>query len=288
MLRLSAFHRRDFRLAALLLMIAAIMLGSTWLGARRVETFMIQKQAETEVFNWARFAEFHLADINQILMYGRVTDTDESLIAAMAEANNVLRYRFFNRAGFIVLSSEAGEVGRRDVNGYLSDVVLGGGTFIKLQEEGRFAGLEPDLHGGTAATAGFEPSGGIEIGRGTVLAEAYTAVMENGRFNGAIEVHVNVTQTAEMVREVIGLAWLVMIGIVSALAVATSFVIYQNVRDGKRELGEVRNAQHAAARAEAEVRRLNGELERRIADQSDGLKTALDPRSRGGGLATQS
>lgn len=112
----SKLHRRDYRLAFLLLLIATAMLGSTWFGTRQVESYMIQRQAEDEVFNWARFAEVHLANFDQILMYGRVSDTDEALIATMAEANNVLRYRFFNRAGFIVLSSVPGEVGSRDVN----------------------------------------------------------------------------------------------------------------------------------------------------------------------------
>ena len=200
----SRLHRRDLRLVFLLLLIATIMLGSTWFGARRVESYMIQKQAEHEVFNWARFAEVHIADFNQILLYGRVTDEDEALIAAMAEANNVLRYRFFNRAGFIVLSSVPGEVGRRDINTYLSDVVLGGGTFIKLQEDARFFDLEPDLHGGSAARGDGSFRNDFELPSGTVLAEAYTAVMENGRFNGAIEVHVNMTQMAGLVHQIVG------------------------------------------------------------------------------------
>ncbi len=280
----SKLHRRDFRLGILLLLIATIMLGSTWLGARQVETYIIQKQAENEVFNWARFAEVHLANIDQILMYGRVSDADEALIAAMAEANNVLRYRFFNRAGFIVLSSIPGEVGSRDVNRYLSDVVLAGGTFIKLQDEGAFADLEPDLHGGTAA-AGVNPANEFALRPGSMLAEAYSAVMDNGRFNGAIEVHVNVTRTAEIVREIMELARWVMFGLVALMAAATSFVIYQNIRDRNRELGEVRSAQDAAARAEAEVQRLNTELEQRTTDQRGRQNTDLNLP---GGLAAQS
>lgn len=285
---LSKFHRRDFRLAFLLLLIATIMLGSTWFGARQVETFMIQKQAENEVFKWARFAEVHLANIDQILMYGRVSDADEALIAAMAEANNILRYRFFNRAGFIVLSSIPGEVGSRDVNRYLSDVVLGGGTFIKLQEEGQFADLEPDLHGGTVASSSANPASDYDLRPGSMLAEAYSAVMDNGRFNGAIEVHVNVTPTAGIVRDVMWMARWAMISLVALMAAATSIVIHQNIRDRNRELDDVRSAQDAAARAEAEVRRLNAELEERVVEQSDRLETTENPLSGHGGLAARS
>lgn len=284
----SKFHRRDFRLALLLILIATIMLGSTWIGARQVETFMIQKQAENEVFKWARFAEVHLDGINQILMYGRPSDADEALIAAMAEANNVLRYRFFNRAGFIVLSSIPGEVGSRDVNRSLSDVVLAGGTFIKLQEEGHFTDLAPDLHGGAAAATSANPTGGLELRSGSMLAEAYSAVMDEGRFNGAIEVHVNVTRTAEIVRDVMGLARSVMLGLVTLMAAATSFVIYQNIRDRNRELGQVRNAQDAVAAAESEIRRLNAELEQRVPGQSERLEDAQSRDSGFGGLAARS
>lgn len=284
----SRLHRRDLRLVYLLLLIATIMLGSTWFGARQVESYMIQRQAENEVFNWARFSEVHIADFNQILLYGRATDADEALIAAMAEANNVLRYRFFNRAGFIVLSSVPGEVGRRDVNTYLSDVVLGGGTFIKLQEDGRFFDLEPDLHGGSAVGGDGSFRNEFELPPGSVLAEAYTAVMEDGRFNGAIEVHVNVTQTAELVRQIIGLTRWVMIGFVGLTAAVTSIVIFQNIRDRNRELADVRSAQDAAARAESEIRRLNAELEERVAQQSEQLRDARDECPGSRGLASQS
>ena len=283
----SKFQRRDLWLACPLLLIASIMLGSTWLGARQVESYMIEKQAEQAVFNWARFVELHLADINQILFYGRVTADDEALIAAMAEANSVLRYRFFNRAGFIVLSSVPGEVGRRDINTYLSDVVLAGGTFIKLQEDGRFSDLEPDLHGGTAAPAAGGPRLAVDQGPGTMVAGAYSAVMEDGRFNGAIEVHVDVTQTAKLVREVMGLARWAMIGFVGLIAAVTALVIVKNIRDRNRELDGLRSAQTGAAAARAEIQRLNAELEKYIDGQTDDLAVARDRLRVRGALTTR-
>ncbi len=265
----SRFQRHDILLALPLLLIAAIILASTWVGARQVESYMIEKQAENEVFNWARFVEQHLADINQILFYGRVTEDDEAMIAAMAQANNVLRYRFFNRAGFIVLSSEANEVGRRDVNTYLSDVVLAGGTFIKLQRDGGFSELEPDLHSGAAAAPDSGAGSVIDAGSGSTVAEAYTAVMEDGRFNGAIEVHVDVTQTARLVQEIMGLARWAMIGFVALMTVVTGLVIGKNIRDRNLELAPLRAAQLAGQRTEAAPHPLNAELEKRFAEQSD-------------------
>lgn len=236
----TTLHRRDRRLVSLLLLIAAILLGSTWFGSRQVESYLIHKQAENEVFNWARFAEVHLVDFNQILMYGRVSDANGALIAAMAEANNVLRYRFYNRAGFVVLSSVPGEVGRRDANSYLSDVVLSGGTYIKLQQDGGEAGLDPDLHdgGAIAVLPGTAPA--LELRPGSTVAEAYTAVMENGRFNGAIEVHVNVTRTAESVRRIMAMTRWGMLGLVAMIVLATASVVFGNIRDRNRELAELR------------------------------------------------
>ncbi len=259
----TTIQRRDLWLACPLLVIAAATLAATWFGARQVETYMIEKQAEREVFNWARFVELHLQDINQILFYGRVTEDDEALIAAMAEANNVLRYRFFNRAGFIVLSSETNEVGRRDINTYLFDVVLAGGTYIKLQEDGGFSDLEPDLHGGTASRADTGAGFDLDAGSGSIQAEAFSAVMEDGRFNGAIEVHVDVTQTVTLVREIMGLARWTMIAFVGLMTIATALVVAKNIRDRNRELAGLRAAQQAGARAQDEVRRLRAELETR-------------------------
>ena len=281
------FQRRDILLALPLLLIAAIMLASTWVGARQIESYMIERQAQNEVFNWARFVEQHLADINQILFYGRVTEDDETLIAAMAQANNVLRYRFFNRAGFIVLSSEVNEVGRRDVNTYLSDVVLAGGTFIKLQRDGGFSELEPDLHSGNAAAAEGGSGLAIDAGSGTTVAEAYSAVMEDGRFNGAIEVHVDVTQTERLVRDVMGLARWTMIGFVALMTVVTGLLIGKNIRDRNRELASLRAAQMAGPRAESQPDRLNAELERRFAEQSDELKNMRARFRAQSGLATE-
>ena len=283
----SRLHRRDLWLACPLLLIATIMLGSTWVGARQIESYMMEKQAEHAVFNWARFVELHLADINQILFYGRVTEDDETLIAAMAEANGVLRYRFFNRAGFIVLSSEPEEVGRRDSNRNLSDVVLAGGTFIKLQEDGRHSALEPDRHGGDGAAGPNAAPPTSEAGPGSTLAEAYSAVMENGRFNGAIEVHVDMTRTALLIREVMGLARWTLIGFIGLMTAVTALVIVGNIRARNLELAGLRAAQTVGEVAKSEVLRLNAELEKRFAEQSRGSRSVQD-RFRGqGGVAAE-
>ncbi|NNG02856.1 MAG: hypothetical protein HKM95_01990, partial [Inquilinus sp.] len=188
---------RDRRLVYLLCLIAAFMLGGSWFGARQMERYMIQQQAEDEVFNWARFVEVRLQDINRILLYGRVAPEDQEIIALMAEAEHVLQYRFFNRAGFIVLSSNRAEVGQRDVNTYFSELVLNGETFVRLQEnENEFIGLEPDRHGGAeTSVSGTTLPIDLDLRPGSVIAQAYTPVMQDGRFNGAIEVHINVTQT---------------------------------------------------------------------------------------------
>ena len=110
--------------------------------------------------------------------------------------------------------------------------------------------------------------------------------MENGRFNGAIEVHVDVTQTAKLVREVMGLARWAMIGFVGLIAAVTALVIVKNIRDRNRELDGLRSARTGAAAARAEIRRLNAELEKCRDRQSGDLAVARDRLRVPGGLTT--
>ncbi|NNG05931.1 MAG: hypothetical protein HKM95_17765, partial [Inquilinus sp.] len=189
-----------------------------------------------------------------------------------------LQYRFFNRAGFIVLSSNRAEVGQRDVNTYFSELVLNGETFVRLQEnENEFIGLEPDRHGGSdTSVSGTTLPIDLDLRPGSVIAQAYTPVMQDGRFNGAIEVHINVTQTALLVRTVMTVGRWVLVGIVLLVAAATFFVIRRNIRDRNRELAEVREARETASRAEDEVRLLNAELEQRVADRTADLGRAQE------------
>ncbi len=270
-------HARDRRLIYLLCLIAAALLGTSWLGARQIETFMIRQHAEEEVFNWTRFVEGRLGDIDQILLYGRVAREDADVIALMAEAENVLQYRFFNRAGFVVLSSDRREVGQRDANTRFSDLLLNGGTIVKLRGEGAFAALEPDRHGGDATgVAGPQVAVFDGSSLGSVVAAAYRPVMNDGRFNGVIEVHVDVSATAFMVRRIITAARWVLIAVIVVLGFATFAVIRSNVRDRNRELKELRRAYDAAEQAETKVRELNADLEQRVADRTAELRDAQD------------
>ena len=116
----------------------------------------------------------------------------------------------------------------------------------------------------------------LDLGPGSVIAQAFTPVMEAGRFNGAIEVHINVTQTAKLVRRAMAVGRGVLIAIILLVGVATYLVIRQNIRDRNRELAEVREARATASRAEDEVRALNAELEQRVADRTADLEQAQD------------
>ncbi len=265
-------HARDRRLIYLLCLIAATLFGSSWFGAQEAETYMIRQQAREEVFNWTRFVEYRLQDINRILMYGRVAQEDQDIIQLMSDAENVLRYRFFNRAGFVVLSSIPGEVGQRDVNTYFSDLVADGQTFVKLQADGQFASLEPDRHGGDVAPGEAAADSGDELIRGSVIAEAYRPVMLDGRLNGVIEVHINVTSTALLVRRIMAVARSVLIGIILLVGGATFMVVRNNIRDRNRELEEMRQAHEAAELAEEKVLELNAVLEQRVIERTAELK----------------
>ena len=270
-------HSRDRRLIYLLCLIAAALLGTSWLGARQIETFMIRQHAQEEVFNWSRFVELRLDDINRILMYGRVAQEDADVITLMADAENVLQYRFFNRAGFVVLSSNPREVGQRDADTHFSDLIVNGGTIVKLRGEGAFAALEPDMHSGDAATtAGPTPVDFDRSSFGSVVAAAYRPVMNEGRFNGVIEVHIDVSGTALLVRRVMTVARWILVGIIVVLGCATFAVIRSNVRDRNREMRVLREAYDTAEQAEAKVRQLNADLEQRVADRTAELRDAQD------------
>ncbi len=237
-------HRRDTILIAALAVVAILSLTASWFGGQKLEREILIRNATDEAVRWATYLEENFTDLNRVLSQGRVTDEDRAVIAVAEEAGAVFRYKMFDPNGVIVVASRPDDLGATNTKPYFSGIVQQGGTFTKLEEEESFGGDRQ------------------------VVSEAYVPFMQGGRFQGAIEVYVDNTAAAEILHGNIRIAQLGLVGMLLVLGAVCAGVIVYNIRDRNRDYNAMAESNEALAKAEAEVRSLNGELEQRVEERT--------------------
>ncbi len=252
-------NKRDFGLAFALLWILVGALFGAWFGLRFFSTHLLEKLAEQEALRWGEVVTANLSDPDATFAYGKITEEDQQLIAAIAEAGGVIRYRFFNQDGIIVLASRPEDLGARETESYFTNKVMQGGTHVQIENE-RIRELET-RYGTRIPTIG----------------EAYVPVMEGSRFKGAVEVYVDATTVADFLQgKIVEEAGFGILGVILVIALLVGAILYANVKERNRQLQTMRRAHESMAKAEDEVMHLNEELEGRVRERTAELEKAND------------
>lgn len=241
---LGKLHRRDTILMAALAAVAIFTLTASWLGGQKLEREILIRNATDEAVRWATYMEENFTDLNRILTQGQLTEADRAVIRVTEEAGAVFRYKMFDPNGVIVVASRPDDLGNTNTKPYFSAIVQRGGTFTKLEEEESFGGDRQ------------------------VVSEAYVPFMQGGRFQGAIEVYVDNTAAAAILHDNIRLAQFGLVAMLLVLGAACSGVIIYNIRDRNRDYNAMAASNAALAKAEAQVRSLNGDLEQRVEERT--------------------
>lgn len=245
-------HRRDTTLMAVLALVAVFSLAASWFGGQKLEREILIRNATDEAVRWATYMEENFTDLNRILSQGRLTDADREVIRVTEEAGAVFRYKMFDPNGVIVAASRSDDLGKTNTKPYFSALVQQGETFTKLEEEESFGGDRQ------------------------VVSEAYVPFMQGGRFQGAIEVYVDNTAAAEILHGNIRIAQFGLLGMLLVLGAACAGVVVHNIRDRNRDYNAMAESNEALAKAEAEVRSLNNDLEQRVEERTAEINRKSD------------
>ena len=250
-------NRRDFGLGFALFVILVGAVATVWYGLQFFSNQMLRELATQQAVRWGQVVNENLSDADATFQYGTISQEDQALIAAIATAGGVFRYKFFNQDGIIVVASRFEDLGTKNTTPYFTAEVRQGRTFAKAEQQ-EFRELK-ERYGSKLP----------------YVVEAYVPVMKNGRFAGAIEVYVDSTATADYLNEQFTEEALpTALGLILLIAVMVAFILYSNVRDRNRQLQTMKRAHESMSRAEKEVLRLNEELEGRVQERTSELEHA--------------
>lgn len=265
----KGFRTRDILLIGILALITAIALGVSWFGAKEFQNQIVAAQTKSQAIAWGKFVRSRLSDPNATFAYGKITEKDQELIGLVAEAGAVYRYKFFNRDGVIVLASRLSDLGKKNKRDYFYNIVAKGKNFVKVVTEDSV----PELREHVESDGGDVKSG---PSKNYTVGEAYEPVMEGGKFKGAIEVYVDATPQVAFLDKLTKKAQIGLAAMLFVFAGMITVMIIINVRARNKELVALAEANEQVSNAEAEVIKLNEDLERRVEERTGELAKATE------------
>ncbi len=220
---------REMRLLVILVLVCAAGLAGSAVWLRIGGDELLREEARRAAVRWAEFVKDGLGDLDEILRTGEVSPESAGILRTVVRSGDVFRYRFLDASGRIVLASNKEDVGGRNHRSFFTDTLANGGTVVEIER-----GAE-----GTDAPAFY--------------GEAYVPIMTNGKFQGAIEIYVDMAAQAAAVRGTFArLLWGVALLMVVTAGYA-GYVILANLRQRRRDLERLRSARARAARSEARL-----------------------------------
>jgi len=171
----TRFSNDKFMVCAAVI-VSVIGIVSCWLGVRALEDNVLRYEAEKSAHSAATFLRETIPHLSDILAGATFKQDDRRILESTSKSSNIFRYKFFDRRGKIVHASRPVDIGKTNIKWYFHDLVKKGKSFEKIERDEDF---------GTARK---------------VVSEAYAPIMVNGVFQGAIEVYVDVTDRAVILR----------------------------------------------------------------------------------------
>lgn len=236
-------HARDNIILFAALVACLMSLLFNWFGSGFAINHLLEEEAKGKAVSWGVFLQNDLVNLDQLLITGEPSFVDQHNINAAIDAGNIIRYKFFDASGMIVYASSASDIGNILTNDYFQSIVMKGETFAKID-----------------VTDTFEENQ-------KYVSEAYIPIMENGVFQGAIEVYSDVTKRAEEMFKFRIWAFVVLCGFTLLLGVLLAIVIV------RRKLAQEIVEQSLVA--EEALKAVNEALEERVSQRTEELELEI-------------
>lgn len=196
---------RDVTLMATCGAIVLIALLACWFGVRWAQTEILKYEAEESARSWALFLSKDLPDLPDNLAGHGLSAQSKRIIGSATNAGNIFRYKFFDADGLIVYASRAKDIGKTNTKSYFLDLVRHGVSFAKIEYEEDF---------GKDRTA---------------VSEAYVPIMGGGRFLGAIEVYVDISDREAALQHLGTIAFFSLLSLLTLLCIAVSSLVTRHI-----------------------------------------------------------
>ena len=181
-------HGQDNLILIAVLLAAIASLLFNWFGTGYALERIMEEQSEERALRWGHLLESDLQDLDTLLAKGKPSQEDLRTIQTIVSAGSIFRFKFFNAHGVIVYASREEDAGHTIRKSYFYEIVKEGVPFIKVEKEEDF---------------------GSNI---KYVVEAYIPILKNGIFRGAIEVYLDLSQSAATMQRYRIIAFFVLFG----------------------------------------------------------------------------
>lgn len=236
-------HARDNMIIIAALIAGLMSLLFNWFGTGYAINHLLEDEAKAKAVSWGVFLQNDLVNLDQLLIGGEPSFIDANTIDTAVGAGNIIRYKFFDQTGKIVHASRTSDIGSVTRNHYFQNIVMKGETFAKIDVDDMFEENQ------------------------TYVSEAYIPIMENGVFQGAIEVYSDVTMRANEMLKFRIWAFVVLCGFTLLLGGLLAVVVVR--RKLAQEIAE------QSLVAEQALKDVNEELEERVSHRTHELRLEI-------------
>ena len=182
----NADNRTEKNLLVTVAFLAIIAIAGAWFAMRLSAAETLERDATTQARIWAIYISQDIENFDSFLAGEPATEADYQLLNTAKSFGNVFSYKIYSADGTVTQASNAGDLGLVKRADYFRNIVASGETFARMGK------------------GGFQDVPEVYI-------EAYVPIIRDGRFVGAIETYVDVTDLA---RDIERKTWLALVGLV--------------------------------------------------------------------------
>jgi len=210
-----AGNRTEKSLLVTVAILAIFAIAGAWFAMRLSAGETLDRDATTQARSWANHIGRHIENFDGFLDGSAASEADYQLLNTAKNFGNVFSYKIYRADGTVTQASNPGDLGLVKRADYFRNIVAAGETFTRLGE------------------GGYKDVPDVYI-------EAYVPVMRDGRFVGAIETYIDVT---ELARDIDRKTFLALIGLIAVFIVfgtALGIVYARHARSQRNLLDAVR------------------------------------------------
>ncbi|MGB0631313.1 MAG: hypothetical protein ACPGRZ_11530 [Alphaproteobacteria bacterium] len=208
-------NRTEKSLLVTVAILAILAIAGAWFAMRISAAETLERDAATQARSWATFIREDIEDFDGFLAGQPATANDYLLLNTARNFGNVFSYKVYSPDGTVTQASNPGDLGLVKRADYFRKIVAAGESYARLGEGG-YDGV-PDVY-----------------------IESYIPIMRDGRFFGAIETYVDVTDLARKIDRKTSLALLGLIAVFIVFGTALGIVYARHARSQQSFLNAVR------------------------------------------------
>jgi len=206
------------RLLLIILTVGSLAVGGTWLIVENNAQHILEEQARSESLAWAEFVRKDVPDLERLLTGAPPTIQDMHTLSTAKNVGNVFWFKIYDHDRTVVWSHDFREVGNENRQPFFLQEVVQGHRYVKIIRSKE---------------------------KKKVIAIAFLPIMDGAKFQGAIEVSLDLTHVAADMRKMTKTLVATIASFFLFLLLITTFFVRQEIQKERALRAEAMQAAKA-------------------------------------------